>query len=279
MTTTTAQNAAPVPERGPADIHASALAQGGLQAGRLLRRWSRSPIVFVQALVFPVCLLLVFRLVFGTTVAASSGGDSLNRFLPLATLVGTVFGGVGSGASLIRERQSGLLDRFRAMPVHRSSLLIGRLEAELARALLTALAFLAVGYALGFRADGDAGAAALPLFLAVPLLLGAGFAAVVCAVAAYARSVAALSGLSMLFTLMLFFNTGFAPVDSYPGALRPLVRALPMSCGADAMRGLVDSGAVRTPLLGVVAWTAVLVGVFGVVAVRGLSGPARHDST
>ncbi|MEU6851162.1 ABC transporter permease [Actinacidiphila alni] len=257
----------------------SALAQGGLQAGRLLRRWSRSPIVFVQALVFPVFLLLVFRLVFGTTVAASSGGDSLNRFLPLATLVGTVFGGVGSAASLIRERETGLLDRFRAMPVHRSSLLIGRLEAELIRALVTSVAFLAVGYALGFRADGDAGAAALPLFLAVPVLLGAAFAALVCAVAAHARSVASLSGLSMLFTLMLFFNTGFAPADSYPGALRPLVRALPLSCGADAMRGLADGGAVRTPLLGVLAWTVAMVAVFGAIAVRGLSGSARHGST
>ncbi|BBB02293.1 putative ABC transporter membrane protein [Actinacidiphila reveromycinica] len=256
-----------------------AFGQGALQAGRLLRRWSRSPLVFVQALVFPVCLLLVFRLVFGSTVAASSGGDSLNRFVPLATLVGTVFGGVGSGASLIRERQSGLLDRFRAMPVHRSSLLIGRLEAELARALVTAAAFLAVGYALGFRAHGDLGAAALPLFLAVPLLLGLGFAALVCAVAAHARSTAVLSGLSMLFTLMLFFNTGFAPADSYPGALRPLVRALPLSCGADAMRGLADAGAVRAPLLGTVAWTVGLVAVFGVIAVRGLSRPARGDRT
>jgi ABC-2 type transport system permease protein len=99
------------------------------------------------------------------------------------------------------------------------------------------------------------------------------------AVAAYARSVAALSSLSMLFTLMLFFNTGFAPIDSYPGALRPLVRALPLSCGADAMRGLVDAGAVRTPLLGVLAWTVAMLAVFGTVAVRGLSGPARHDAS
>ncbi|WNI18933.1 ABC transporter permease [Actinacidiphila sp. ITFR-21] len=257
----------------------TALAQSGLQAGRLLRRWSRSPIVFVQALVFPVCLLLVFRLVFGDTVAASSGGNSLNRFLPLATLVGTVFGGVGSGASLVLERRSGLLDRFRALPVHRSSLLLGRLAAELVRALLTAVVFLAVGYVLGFRAAGAGGAAALPLFVAVPVLLGSGFSALVCAVAAHARSVAALSGLSLLFTLMLFFNTGFAPIDSYPGPLRPLVRALPLSCGADAMRGLAGAGAIGRPLLGVLAWTVGLAAVFGAVAVRGLSAPARHNGT
>ncbi|MFI6348453.1 ABC transporter permease [Streptomyces sp. NPDC050560] len=253
-----------------------ALAQGGLHAGRLLRRWSRSPVVVVQAVVFPVCLLLVFRLVFGDTVTAASGGDSLHRFLPLATLVGTVFGGVGSGVSLVLERQSGLLDRFRALPGPRTSLLVGRLLAEIARALGTSAAFLAVGCALGFRPGGTAGAAAVPLFLAVPSALGLGFAALVCAVAARARSTATLSGLSMVFTLMLFFNTGFAPLDSYPGALRPVVRVLPMSLGADTMRAAAEHTALLGPLLGTLAWTVGLVAVFGTLAVRGLAAPARH---
>jgi ABC-2 type transport system permease protein len=227
----------------------------------------------MQALVFPVFLLLVFRTVFGDTMAAASGGDSLNRYVPLAALVGTVFGGVGIGVSLMLERDSGLLDRFRAMPVHRTSPLTGRLGAEVARMLVTALVFAAVGYALGFRLRH---AALLPLFAAVPLLVGIGFSSLVCAVAVRARNVSALSGLAVLFLLMLFFSTGFAPLESYPHALRPVIHVLPLSCGVDAMRGLTGTGAVLAPLLRALAWSAVMTAVFGTVAVRGLSSPRRH---
>jgi ABC-2 type transport system permease protein len=250
----------------------AAFTHGALQAQRLLRRWGRTPLVYTQALVFPVFLLLVFRLVFGDTMTAASGGDSLRRYVPLATLVGTVFGGVGIGVSLMLERESGLLDRFRAMPVHRTSPLTGRLGAEIVRILVTALVFLAVGYALGFRPDDPA---VLPLFVLIPVLAGIGFSALVCAVAVRASSVSALSGLSILFLLMLFFSTGFAPLESYPHALRPVVHVLPLSCGVDTMRGLAGSGAVLAPLLRTLAWSAAMTAVFGTVAVRGLSSVRR----
>ncbi|MDN3356793.1 ABC transporter permease [Actinomadura sp. DC4] len=254
----------------------AAFAHGALQAQRLLRRWWRTPMVSMQALVFPVFLLLVFRVVFGDTMAAASGGDSLNRFVPLAALVGTVFGGVGVGVSLMLERDSGLLGRFRAMPVHRTSPLTGRLGAEVVRMLVTALTFVAVGYALGFRLDD---VAVLPVFALVPVLVGIGFSSLVCAIAVRARNVSALSGVSVVFLLMLFFSTGFAPLDSFPHALRPVVHLLPLSCGVDTMRGLAGAGAVLTPLLRTLAWTAVMTAVFGTVAVRGLSSPLHRDST
>lgn len=254
----------------------AALTQGGLQAQRLLRRWSRSPMIYMQALIFPVFLLLMFRLVFGDTVSAASGSDSLHRFVPLTALVGTVFGGLASGVTLMMERRSGLLDRFRAMPVHRSSLLTGRLFAEVARMLVTSVAFVAVGYVIGFRFEGPAGLAALPAFVLVPVIIGVGFSSLVCAVAVRARGVSAVSGLSAVFLLQLFFSTGFAPIESYPGFLRPVVGALPLSCGADAMRGLSGAGAVLTPLLGALAWGAVLTAVFATIAVRGLTASARR---
>jgi ABC-2 type transport system permease protein len=174
----------------------AAFTHGASQAQRLLRRWGRTPLVYTHALVFPVFLLLVFRLVFGDTMTAASDGDSLRRYVPLATLVGTVFGGVG--------------------------------------------------YALGFRPDDPA---VLPLFVLIPVPAGIGFSALVCAVAVRASSVSALSGLSILFLLMLFVSTGFAPLESYPQALRPVVHVLPLSCGVDTMRGLAGSGAVLAPLL------------------------------
>jgi len=252
----------------PSERGVGAAWRGGLlQAQRLLRRWSREPIVLAQTLIFPAFLLLVFRAVLGDSITSSTGRDSVYGTVPLTVLVGTVFGSIGTGASLLSERDGGLLARFQVMPVHRASALIGRLLAELARALAATVALTLAGLAVGLRFHQ--GPLAAVGFLLVPAVLAVGVAALVTAVAVRAASQASLGVLSLLALLMLFFNAGFVPAGEYPGWLRPVVRVVPFSYATDAMRGLADAGPVLVPFLGALAWGAGLVVVFGAAAVRG----------
>ncbi|WP_261558467.1 ABC transporter permease [Frankia tisae] len=250
-------------ERRPA----SALRCGLLQAERLLRRWSREPLVLAQTLVFPGFLLLVFRTVLGDSITAATGQGSIYGTVPLTVLAGTVFGGVGTGVSLVAERDSGLLARFQVMPVHRAGALTGRLLAEVVRALAAAVALALTGLAVGLRFHQ--GPLAAVGFLLVPCVLAVGFAALITAVAVRVKDAASLGVLSLLALLMLFFNAGFVPAAEYPGWSQPVVRAVPFSCATEAMRGLADSGAVLVPFLQCLAWGAGLVAVFGPAAVRG----------
>jgi ABC-2 type transport system permease protein len=86
--------------------------QSRLQAGRLLRGWTREPVVLIQSLIFPTFLLVVYNLVIGASVRNLTGGDSLYGLVPMCAVAGALFGAIGTGAAIPDERESGLLSRL-----------------------------------------------------------------------------------------------------------------------------------------------------------------------
>jgi ABC-2 type transport system permease protein len=246
--------------------------QGTVLARSLLTAWLRDPALLVQAIVFPVFLLLMFRIVFGDSTSALGAGNSIYRFAALVALVGAVQGTLMTGMYLAEERAQGLVGRLWTLPVPRAGFLTGRLIAEGVRIVLSTIVVYAVAFALGLRFSSGffSGVAAL----LVPVLFGISWALLVIAVATVAGK-AQIEQLGVPFLLLMFFTTGFAPADQYPGWLQPIVRYQPMSTATDAMAGLTTGGAVATPLLLTVAWTAGLSILLGALAVRGYRRAAQ----
>lgn len=246
--------------------------QGTVLARSLLTAWLRDPALLVQAIVFPVFLLLMFRIVFGDSTSALGAGNSIYRFAALVALVGAVQGTLMTGMYLAEERAQGLVGRLWTLPVPRAGFLAGRLIAEGVRIVLSTIMVYAVAVALGLRFSAGffSGVAAL----LVPVLFGISWALLVIAVATVAGK-AQIEQLGVPFLLLMFFTTGFAPADQYPGWLQPIVRYQPMSTATDAMAGLTTGGAVATPLLLTVAWTAGLSILLGALAVRGYRRAAQ----
>lgn len=243
------------------------------EAGRLLRRWRRDPIVAVQALLFPAFLLIVYKLLIGKAVLAVTGHDSLYGLVPMCAVVGAVFGTLGAGLALPAERESGVLTRLWVQPVHRASTVAGRLVAEAARTTASAVVLTIFGVALGLRFSY--GWIAALAFVLVPVAISAGMATLVIAIAARADGKAMVTWLGAGCVLLLFLNTGVAPARVFPGWLQPVVRFSPISPTIEAMRALAEGGPVLSPLWQAALWAGVLVAVFAPVAVRGYRAAAE----
>jgi ABC-2 type transport system permease protein len=252
---------------GSVAVPTSLALQSRLHAGRLLRGWTREPVVLVQSLIFPTFLLVVYELVISESIRTLTGGDSLYGLVPMCAVAGALFGAIGAGAALPGERESGLLSRLWVQPVHRSSALSGRLLAEATRALVGAVVITGVGVAMGLRFHE--GPLAAIGFVLVPVLMVVGFATVIIAFGVRSNGKNIITGLSTVAFLLLFFNSGMVPVDALPGWMQPVVRAQPMSPAIEAMRGLSEGGPVLWPVVQSVAWVAGLLAVFGAMAVRG----------
>lgn len=249
-----------------AALHSTWASQSLVLAGRLLIGWRREPMVLVQSLIFPTFLLIVYKLVIGESLLNLTGDDSLYGLVPMCAVAGALFGALGTGVALPDERESGLLSRLWALPVHRASALTGRLLAEAARALVGSVVITAVGVALGMRFTQ--GPPATVAFVLIPVLTVVGFATVIVAVAVQANGRNIITGLSTAAFLLLFFNSGMVPIDVFPDWLQPVVRAQPMSPAIEAMRGLAEGGPILWPLLQTFGWVIALVAVFGPAAVR-----------
>ncbi|WP_068276696.1 ABC transporter permease [Aldersonia kunmingensis] len=259
------------------DIYRGSLSAGSLlETGRLLRRWSRQPEVITTTLALPILLLLMFDLVLGKSLGSGVGDaadDPIYGFVPMIAIAGAIYGSTGTGSSLFKERESGLLRRFWVLPIHRATGLVGRLLAECVRAAVATVVVLLLGVVLGLRFEH--GWAGMLGSLVVPIIVIAGFTPLVVAIGVSAVGDKVVELFAILVLLAMFFNTGFVPVQDYPGWLQPVVRYQPMSCAVDAMRGFTLGGAIATPLLYTVAWSAGLVAVFGTLAVRGYRKAAR----
>jgi ABC-2 type transport system permease protein/oleandomycin transport system permease protein len=95
-------------------------------AGRNLIALRRVPRLLVFSTIQPVVFLLLFRYVFGGVVSTSLiGVPYVDLLLPGVSVQTSVFGAMGAAIGLASDLQTGLLERFRSLPMARSAVLAG----------------------------------------------------------------------------------------------------------------------------------------------------------
>ena len=172
--------------------------------------------------------------------------------------------------------ETGLIDRFRSLPMSRAAVLTARTIADLLTQVIGAGVVALVGLAIGWRINGTAGQAIEAFALA--LLFGYAFTWVgVCLGMALRSPEAAQQTGFIIFLPLTFISSAFVPTQSMPGWLQPVAEWNPMSSLAAACRQLFGnrcprrrctSGLHITPELAVVCWAVGLLVEFAPLAVH-----------
>ncbi|WP_261558459.1 ABC transporter permease [Frankia tisae] len=256
----------------PPPAAAGLLRQSWVLAGRdvaLLRRDSAelsgavlSPIVFFVGFYVPL-----------RRVMADLGVDYAQHLLPVIVLQAMLFTAISSAEGLAADIDAGMYRRVRSMPVARLAPVLGRLAADLIRAVLAVVVAVVIGYAFGFRFHDGLGPAlvfaALALLFALVMALGADAIAVR---TGSKESVAQTLTVPQLLLVMI--STGFVPLSGFPSWLRGIARQQPVSRFADAMRALATGAPSLQPTVIALLWAAGLAVAFGALLLRGLAGRA-----
>jgi ABC-2 type transport system permease protein/oleandomycin transport system permease protein len=229
--------------------------------------WLRNPALLFFVIIQPVMFTLLFRYVFGGAIPVKVPGGYVDYLMPGIIGQSAAFASFGTAIALARQIQRGVIDRFRAMPMARSAVLLGRLVADTLRLLVTVLIILGVGYAVGFRVQNGF----VPAVLMV--VLGVAFGVTICTISAYVglaikdeESVGSF-GLVWLFPLT-FVSSAFVPVASMPGWLQAFAKNQPVSIVIDEMRSLVLGGPLALHAWQSALWLAGICAVFVPLAVR-----------
>lgn len=226
----------------------------------------RLPQLLVFATIQPLLFVLMFRYVFGGSIDIP-GVDYVNYLMPGIFAQVIAFGAINTAVGLAEDRNRGLIERLRSLPMARSAVLAGRTLADLARNVIVVLLMLGVGLAVGFRVQTGAGK--LILGLAGLLFFG------------YALSwIFAFVGLSVpnaetaqaaAFPIMLplvFASSAFVSTENMPGWLQVFAENQPVTAAVDAVRALVLGGPWAADVLTSLAWTAGILVVFVPLSVR-----------
>lgn len=241
----------------------------GALVRRNLLQIKKDPESMFDALLMPVIFVLLFVYVFGGSVGSSLGGnrqDYLNYLIPgLMAMMGmNIAMAVGSGVN--DDFRKGVMDRFRTMPIARSSVLIAKIVVELGRMMVATLILLGMGFALGLELHGSV--LGLVGAIALAAAFGAAIMWIFILLGLTMKTAQAVQGMGMIVMMPLQFGSSiFAPTQTMPGWLQTFTDYNPLSNLADSARGLMMGGPLGHSVWLTLGWTVVITAVMAPLAV------------
>src|SRR5712691_1854690 len=153
---TTAVSLPPIElRRGPARVLGGARDAYAV-AVRNLIAYRRVPQLLVFSTIQPVIFVLMFRYVFGGAITVPGSIPYVDYLMPGVFVQTVVFGAIATAIGLATDVKSGLLERFRSLPMARSAVLAGRTGADLTRNVFVVILMMVVGFAVGFHVHTNA---------------------------------------------------------------------------------------------------------------------------
>ena len=248
---------------------AYALTDTSVMVTRCVRRSLRDPESFLTALMLPIILMLLFVYIFGG--ALKTGTAYVDYVVPGLIVLCAGFGAGATAVAVATDMSSGIVDRFRSMPIAGAAVLAGHIVASLARNLLATALVIGVGLGVGWRPTGSPLAWLAASGLIVVFILALSWLAAVFGL--LVRSPEAATGATFLFMFVPYLSTAFVPAATMTRVLRPIAANQPFTPLIETLRGLWMG---RTSTGASVAHEATLALVyFGLILIVAMAAAAR----
>lgn len=267
MTTTVLPpHAGATPQRWAADLR-SAISDAWSMTKRNLVHISREPMQLSDVTLQPVLFTVLFVKLFGGAIPIPGGGGFADFLLAGMLALNLVTSTMGTAVGMSTDLHEGMIDRFRALPMWRSAVLVGRSVADLMTSCLCALIVAVSGLVVGWRPH--AGILSVLAGFALVLFFAYALSWVASCVGLNAKSPesAASFGFIVLFP-MAFVSNAMVPTQHMPGWLQAIANWNPVSAvvaGARALwhdpnpSGAVHVWSMQHPVETALLWSVVII--------------------
>ncbi|MDR1589748.1 MAG: ABC transporter permease [Oscillospiraceae bacterium] len=240
----------------------------GVLFGRLMRHILRSPDTIITVAMVPIAMMLLFVYVFGGAIKPSLGENVnyVSYMLPGILLMAIASGISYTAFRMYGDREKGIFQRLRSMPIPRSAALWAHVLTSLVSNMLTVAIIFAVALLMGFRS----GAGILEWLAAIGILtlftLALTWVAVVPGITA--KTVEGASAFSYPLMFLPFISSAFVPTETMPAAIRWFAENQPVTSIVDTVRALLNGQAVGSGIWVALAWCVGVGAAFWALAVR-----------
>jgi ABC transporter DrrB family efflux protein len=215
---------------------------------------------------------LLFLYVFGSAIHIR-GMRYQDYLLPGLLGQGLAFGVIGAGVATATDFSSGVVDRFRSLPVTRMSVISAQVVGQMIEQILGTLIVAAIGLLLGWRPHLGAGGV---LELIALMLLGLfAFTWFGVLMGMIIRSPDAMQGIGFALVLPLAFLAGtFVPISGMKAVPRAIGEWDPLSSFVAAIRqvsqGTQSHGSwpLDHPVPAMIGWCGVIIAICVPLALR-----------
>jgi ABC-2 type transport system permease protein len=162
------------------------------------------------------------------------------------------FGSAGTAVAVALDMTTGVVDRFRTLPISAAAVLTGHVTASVVRNVASTLLVLGVALIAGFRPVAD-----LLNWLAAAGLLLALMTAISWLAACFgllARSVEAANALTFVAAFAPYLSSAFVPAETMPAGLQWIAENQPVTPVADTLRELMFDLPVGNEAIWAIGW-------------------------
>jgi ABC-2 type transport system permease protein len=226
-----------LPAGPPRQSAAWAVSDHWEMAKRSLRHIRHDPEQLVNVTLQPVLIVVLMKYLFGGAIETGTHGSYINFVMPGIFIVVAAFAAITTTTSVAADMLEGVIDRFRTLPIAKSSVITGHVIADLARSLIGLAVTIGAGYAAGFRPS--AGIAGWAMVIVVILLVTLALSWLSALIGLAGKSLEAAQQFAAIIILPVFFSSAFVPTATMPSWLRVVTANQPITQAIDALRALL----------------------------------------
>jgi ABC-2 type transport system permease protein/oleandomycin transport system permease protein len=209
----------------------------------------------------------MFRFVFGGSIKGLGDIEYVDYLMPGIFVQTAIFGVMATGIGLAEDAGTGLIERFRSLPMARSAVLAGRTIADSVRNVFVVILMTVIGFLVGFRIHG--GVPKYLFGLALLLLFAFALSWVVAAIGlSVSNAETAQAAIFPLIAPLTFASSAFVRPVFMPGWLQVFAVHQPVTITIEAVRRLVLDQPLEQYALGSIIWSLAILAVFVPLAVR-----------
>ena len=269
---------------------------GNVADGAVVSRYSlvqtlRVPELMFFSLVQPVMFVLLFAYVFGGAIPIVGAGINSedaaqiyrNYLMPGIFGQTVAFAAAASTVGMAEAMSTGLIDRFRSLPMASGAVLIGRTFADAARQILVLAVLSLTGLLVGWRITGGFWNAVWAYCLLLIFAYTVSWVGASIGLAMPNVETASTAGLIWLFPLT-FLSNAFVPLSSMPSWLQPIAAYNPVSTLVLATRELFgnptgiqpDYWSLQHPQFYTLVSCVAVIAIFSTLSIRKYTKTTAH---
>ncbi len=240
-----------------------------VQTRRNLVHIAREPLQLSDVTIQPVLFTLLFIYVFGAGIPIPGGGSYKDFALAGMLALNLTTSASGTAVGLSADLTTGVVDRFRTLPMWRAAILVGRSVADVLTASLCALIVALTGLAIGWRTTHGL-PSAVAGFLVVLLFSYAMSWATAC-LGLVSQGPESAQGIAVITLFPLsFVSNAMVPTRHMPVVLRAVADWNPVSAVTAASRQLfgnpnpsssIHAWPMQHPIAASLLWSVVIIAV------------------
>jgi len=209
----------------------------GVLTRRNLVHVRREPAQLSDATVQPVIFTILFVAIFGVAMALPGGASYTAFAIGGLVTMNLTTSSMGTAVGLSSDLSTGVINRFRTLPMARSAVLTGRTLSDLLASVLCGSLVLLTGLVLGWRPGNGVAGVAAGLAVAVVFSFALSWFTACIGLLSGDPESAQATGLVVMFPLA-FISSCFVPTDGLPGWMRAIAEWNPVSAVAASCREL-----------------------------------------